>query len=146
MVKIRNKTLKLVVISQFAVMFLFIAMTVSNEILDLPHIIFGDTPTSFEQRTGEIIIELLILAVISIIEIVLLKRFYQRIRILEGFLPICAHCKKIRHEEKWDQMERYISDHSLAQFSHSICPDCRKELYPELLKKDKVQAAMSYKL
>ena len=135
MFKIRSKTLKLVVISQFLVVFLFLAMTISNEILDLPHYIFGDRPTSFEQRTGEIVIELLILAIIVMVEIILIKKFYRRIRILEGFLPICASCKKIRHEEKWDQIERYISDHSLAQFSHSICPDCRKKLYPEFLKK-----------
>ena len=136
MFKVKSKTLKHIVVSQFAIVLLFLAMTVSNEILDLPHYIFGDSPTSFEQRTGEIIIELLILVVITMIEIILLKKFYRRIRILEGFLPICASCKKIRHEEKWDQIEQYISDHSLAQFSHSICPDCRKKLYSELSAKE----------
>ena len=60
------------------------------------------------------------------------KKFYQRIRILEGFIPICANCKKIRHEQNWNQIEQYISDHSLVTFTHSICPDCMKELYPEL--------------
>ena len=131
MFTIKSKTLRLVVISQLTVLFLFISMTMCNEIFDLPHLFFGDKPTSFEQRTGEVVIELAILTIIMIIEIVLIKKLYQRIIILEGFLPICASCKKIRHEKSWDQIEKYISDHSLAKFSHSICPDCLKKLHPE---------------
>jgi hypothetical protein len=133
--KIKSKTLRLVLVTQFAIVLLFLAMTISNEIIDLPHYILGDAPTSFEQRKGEIVIEFIILAVIIFAEIVLIIKFYRRIRVLEGFLPICANCKKIRHEESWDQIEKYISDHSLAQFSHSICPDCKKKLYPGLLDK-----------
>ena len=132
MFNIKSKTLRHVVISQLTIIFLFLAMTICNEILDLPHYFFGDKPTSFGQRTGEVIVELSILTIIIIVEIVLIKKLYQRIRILEGFLPICANCKKIRHEENWDQVEKYITEHSLAQFSHSICPDCMKKLYPEL--------------
>jgi hypothetical protein len=135
MFNIKSKTLRLVMISQLTILFLFIAMTICNEIFDLPHLFFGDKPTSFEQRIGEVTIELAILTIIMIVEILLIKRLYQRIKILEGFLPICANCKKIRHEESWDQIEKYISDHSLAQFSHSICPDCMKKLYPEFCKK-----------
>ena len=131
MFNIKSKTVRIAVISQFMILILFIAMTISNEIFDLPHHIFGDKPTSFQQRTGEVIIELAILMIIMIVEIVLIKKLYQRIIILEGFLPICASCKKIRHEKSWDQIEKYISDHSLAKFSHSICPDCLKKLHPE---------------
>jgi hypothetical protein len=132
MFKIKNKTLKHVVISQLTILFLFLSMTISNEVLDLPHYIFGDLPTSFQQRTGEVVIELVIITIIMIAEIFLIKKFYQRIRVLEGFLPICANCKQIRHEDRWEQIEKYISDHSLAQFSHSICPDCMKKLYPDV--------------
>jgi hypothetical protein len=139
MFKMKSKTLRLVVISQFVLVFLFLAMTISNEVIDLPHYIFGDKPTSFEQRTGEIIIELVISVIIIFVEILLINKFYRRIRVLEGFLPICANCKKIRNENKWDQIEKYISDHSLAQFSHSICPDCMKKLYPEVISKKKEQ-------
>ena len=91
MFTIKSKTLRLVVISQLTVLFLFISMTMCNEIFDLPHLFFGDKPTSFEQRMGEVIIELAILTIIMIVEIVLIKKLYQRIRILEGFLPICAN-------------------------------------------------------
>jgi len=52
-------------------------------------------------------------------------------RILGGLLPICSNCKKIRDDKGyWDQLERYIQTHSEAQFTHGICPDCAKKLYP----------------
>ncbi|MDP8285747.1 MAG: hypothetical protein RAP03_03685 [Candidatus Electryonea clarkiae] len=52
---------------------------------------------------------------------------------LSGMLPICASCKKIRDDKGyWNQIESYIRDHSDAEFSHSICPDCAKKLYPDL--------------
>lgn len=52
---------------------------------------------------------------------------------LEGLLPICASCKKIRdNSDIWHHLEVYIKDHSGAEFTHSICPDCRTKLYPDL--------------
>jgi PAS domain S-box-containing protein len=54
-----------------------------------------------------------------------LEASLARVKQLEGILPICMYCKKIRDgEEKWRQMEEYISKHSEADFSHGICPDC----------------------
>ena len=51
--------------------------------------------------------------------------------ILKGILPICANCKKIRTDTGyWEQIEVFIRDRSKAEFSHSICPDCAKKLYP----------------
>jgi sigma-B regulation protein RsbU (phosphoserine phosphatase) len=55
------------------------------------------------------------------------------IKTLSGLVPMCAHCKKIRDDEGyWKKVEVYIEEHSEAQFSHGICPDCIRELYPEL--------------
>jgi hypothetical protein len=52
---------------------------------------------------------------------------------LSGLLPICASCKKIRDDKGyWTQIEAYIRDHSEAEFSHSICPDCVQKLYGDL--------------
>jgi hypothetical protein len=60
-----------------------------------------------------------------------------QVRTLKGFLPICAHCKKIRDDEGyWQQIERYILDRSEAEFSHGICPDCAKEHYQDFYKDD----------
>ena len=48
------------------------------------------------------------------------------VKALRGMLPICSYCKKVRNDENyWEQIETYVSEHSDAQFSHSICPDCR---------------------
>jgi hypothetical protein len=55
-----------------------------------------------------------------------------KVKTLSGFLPICSSCKKIRNDTGyWNQIEAYIGDHSETEFSHSICPECIKELYPE---------------
>ncbi len=60
---------------------------------------------------------------------------------LHGLLPICASCKKIRHAEgdphdmaSWSTVEKFISAKTSADFTHSICPDCLKRLYPDLYK------------
>ncbi len=67
------------------------------------------------------------------------KKIRTQIKILEGFIPICANCKKIRQDLDWKASEEYISANSLAKFTHSICPDCVRMLYSEhadkLLKK-----------
>ncbi|HTT19067.1 MAG TPA: PAS domain S-box protein [Candidatus Sulfotelmatobacter sp.] len=61
-----------------------------------------------------------------------LQEALARVKNLSGLLPICASCKKIRDEHGlWYSLEIYIRNHSEADFSHGICPDCRKRLYPE---------------
>jgi two-component system, response regulator PdtaR len=62
-----------------------------------------------------------------------LQEALARIKTLSGILPICVSCKKIRDDKGyWQQVEAYIGDHSNAQFSHGICPECAQSLYPEL--------------
>ncbi|MBI4685199.1 MAG: hypothetical protein HY755_08355 [Nitrospirae bacterium] len=59
----------------------------------------------------------------------------SKIKTLSGILPICASCKKIRDDKGyWNQVEAYISEHSEVDFSHGICPECAKKLYPEYYK------------
>jgi hypothetical protein len=54
----------------------------------------------------------------------------KEVKLLEGLLPICASCKKIRDEKgEWQVLEAYITRHSQASFSHGVCPDCAKTLY-----------------
>lgn len=58
----------------------------------------------------------------------------EKIKALEGIIPICCICKNIRDDKGyWKQIEEYISKHSEAQFSHGICPECKKKHYPEYL-------------
>jgi hypothetical protein len=62
----------------------------------------------------------------------------SEIRQLRGIMPICASCKKIRDDEGfWHQVEAYIGDHSEAEFTHGICPDCMHQLYPDFIRKKK---------
>lgn len=61
-----------------------------------------------------------------------LQEALTSVKQLSGMLPICASCKKIRDDQGyWTQIEAYIRDHSEAEFSHGICPDCMKKLYPD---------------
>jgi len=64
--------------------------------------------------------------------IVELQEALAKVNQLSGLLPICAACKKIRDDKGyWTHLETYISEHSEALFSHAICPECGKKLYPE---------------
>ncbi|OQX17760.1 MAG: hypothetical protein BWK76_09585 [Desulfobulbaceae bacterium A2] len=66
-----------------------------------------------------------------------LREAMAKVKTLSGLLPICASCKKVRDDHGyWSQIEAYVSQHSEAQFSHGICPDCIKKLYPELADQD----------
>jgi membrane-bound metal-dependent hydrolase YbcI (DUF457 family) len=63
-----------------------------------------------------------------------LKNANRKIKILSGFFPICVSCKKLRDDKGfWNQIESYIREHSEAEFSHGICPECAKKLYPEFI-------------
>jgi DNA-binding NarL/FixJ family response regulator len=63
----------------------------------------------------------------------------QEVKRLSGLIPICASCKKIRDDEgSWNQLEKYICEHSDAQFSHGICPTCADALYGEILAERRV--------
>ncbi|HEV2210685.1 MAG TPA: PAS domain S-box protein [Verrucomicrobiae bacterium] len=62
-----------------------------------------------------------------------LQAALAEVKTLSGLLPICAHCKKIRDDQGyWSQIELYVRQHSNANFTHSICPDCSRTFYPEL--------------
>lgn len=61
-----------------------------------------------------------------------LQEALDQVRTLEGILPICSHCKKIRDDRNyWRQVEEYVASHSEAKFSHSICPECMRKYYPD---------------
>ena len=60
------------------------------------------------------------------------QKALAQVKMLSGLLPICASCKKIRDDKGyWNAVEDFVSQHSQAQFSHGICPECAKKLYPE---------------
>jgi len=62
------------------------------------------------------------------------KRAEEDVKVLQGLLPICSYCKKIRDDQGyWQQVERYIAARSEAGFSHGMCPDCCTKHFPDIL-------------
>jgi len=62
------------------------------------------------------------------------RRMEAQVKTLRGLLPICANCKKIRDDRGyWNQIESYVREHSEAEFSHGICPECAAKLYPDFV-------------
>jgi len=97
-----------------------------------------------EQPEGEalkeiyttLVINLAICVAITIIVLTLvsitLSSYRKKIDTLRGIVPICSYCKQIRDDKGyWTKVEEFISNHTEAEFSHSICPDCMKEHFPE---------------
>ena len=65
-------------------------------------------------------------------------RLYEELDRLRGLIPICAYCKKIRQEQGlWEQMEAYITEHSHALFTHTICPECAQREFGTLSRPDR---------
>jgi YesN/AraC family two-component response regulator len=67
-----------------------------------------------------------------------LKTEIHKVKVLSGLLPICANCKSIRNDKGyWEAVEKYITAHTEAHFSHSLCPACLNKLYPEFMSQKK---------
>lgn len=106
-----------------------------DELFDFPHHIFGAPATPINWP--ETFIEGSYIVCLGAFTIYLSVRYLQRIKFLEGFLPICSYCKKIRQGNDWASLEKYMSDHCEARFSHGLCPDCAEKYYGEYLHPEK---------
>ena len=61
-----------------------------------------------------------------------LKQALAEVRTLKGIVPICANCKNVRDDQGyWNRVESYLNEHTEADFTHAVCPDCMKRLYPQ---------------
>ena len=70
-----------------------------------------------------------------------LEAALSQVKQLQGMLPICSYCKKIRNDQNyWQRVEGYISDHTDVEFSHGICPDCHCRVMGELAERRKEKA------
>jgi hypothetical protein len=115
--------------------FLFIISTIwADQVFDIPYYLLGAVATPINWR--EAIFESIIIILIGGGIVYHTSLLFKKMRHLEGMLPVCSSCKKIRvAKDEWQQIEAYIRDRSEAEFSHSICPDCAKQLYPEFYNK-----------
>lgn len=102
-----------------------------DEIIDIPSWFLAASPTPINWK--EALLESVIILLLGAVIIRVTVRLFQKMKYLEGILPVCASCKKIRDDKgSWQQIEEYVRDRSDANFSHGICPECAKKLYPEL--------------
>jgi len=105
-----------------------------DEVIDIPGLFLGAEKTPVNWR--ESLFESVGILILGLIIIRFTTNVINRMKYLEGMLPVCASCKKIRDENNnWHQIESYIRDRSDVEFSHGICPDCAERLYPNFYKK-----------
>jgi len=121
---------KRVVIYEVSAFLIVIVIIWLDEILDIPYLLWGAarTPINWSESAFESI-------VISILAITVIRttlNLFHKMKTLEGLLPICAACKKIKDDQgSWKQIETYVRDRSEADFTHGICPECARKLYPD---------------
>ena len=121
---------KQVISYEFVVIASIIALIWLDEIIDIPHLLLGAESTPLNWR--ESLFESIIIAFFGAVIVYFTNKLFRRMKYLEGILPVCASCKRIRDDEgNWHQIESFIRDRSEAEFSHSICPECVKEFYPD---------------
>lgn len=127
-IKINPYHLKTVIFYEtagFGVIFLFLWL---DEIYDLPHYLFKSMATPVNMV--ESIFESIMILMVGFICIRRTLGLLSKIQILEGLLPICSSCKKIRDGEKgWQNIETYIERRSNASFTHGLCHECMNKLY-----------------
>lgn len=110
-----------------------IALALCLPLLRLLFFVSWPLPSSWALAAADALIDVVILAGTALL-IDRMLRQEQELRVLEGLLPICSFCKKIRDERgHWRQLETYIADRSAAQFSHTFCPECGRRHYPDLV-------------
>jgi hypothetical protein len=100
-----------------------------DEVFDIPHLFFGAQASPLNWK--ESLFESMCIGIFGAILIGVTHKLFKRLKYLEGILPVCASCKKIRDEAgNWQHIESYIRERSAAEFSHGICPECAEKLYP----------------
>ncbi len=105
-----------------------------DELLDLPYRLLLGVPTPVNLI--EAVIETILIVIVWRISYASCCNLLNKINILEGMLPICSSCKKIRNDQQqWEPVEQYVSAKTQASFTHSLCPDCLRKLYPEKAEK-----------
>lgn len=103
----------------------------ADEIWDLPHLLFHAPATPFNWT--ESLAETFVIIILAAFVIGITRHTLRRLKYLEGFLPVCSFCKRIRIQDEWIPIEQYISEHSHAVFTHSFCPECGRKHYGEFL-------------
>jgi hypothetical protein len=106
-----------------------IAFAWVREVLDLPHVFFGEPPSPVDWIGASIISA----GVIVIGFIITAHTYLQQQSVLKGYIRVCSYCRKVHVEDtNWEQMEQFISERTLAEFTHGICPSCLHQLSSQM--------------
>jgi CheY-like chemotaxis protein len=126
--------------SQFSIPVIFLTAYIDEKTLERAKVTApcGYLTKPFEENDLRIAIEVgLYRAKLESEREALIKELQEaiaKIKTLSGLIPICAWCKKIRDDQGyWQTVEQYIKEHSPAEFTHSICPECQKKYFPEII-------------
>ncbi len=106
-----------------------LALAVGLPLVHLSFFALWRSPTPWRLILADTAIDVGVLAFFALL-VDRIVRQARALRVLQGMLPICGFCKRIRVAPgEWQQLERYISDHSEASFSHTFCPECAERHY-----------------
>jgi hypothetical protein len=121
--------LPIIVCAWFCGPFKSIIIAVTMPLANLILLLNQPKPWSFNESIINTAITILTLSLIAYL-ISYVRMQQDRINLLQGILPICSFCKKIRNaENNWEQLEKYITEFSQAKFSHGVCPECAEIHY-----------------
>ncbi len=115
-----------------------------NELVDLPHLIFGGETHASDFRDS--LVESAVIVLVWAVVFVLTKRLVAHLLYLEGFLRVCAWCRKVGHNNQWMGLEEYFDRGFHVQTTHGMCPQCLGKLeedIKELHRKKAIQAPAS---
>jgi hypothetical protein len=99
----------------------------ANELYDLPSLLYGAPPS--QPNIYECWMETAWALAVMFFVLVITRALLKQIRYLEGFLPVCSFCKKIRVDDHWVPIEAYLQEHADVKMTHSLCPPCAKKHY-----------------
>jgi len=105
-----------------------IALSWLNELISLPHLLFGAGPHS---NWHEAMLETMLLVAVWLVVLFFTRRLLARVYHLEGFLRVCGWCRKIGHDHDWRTLEDYFAHGFNIKTSHGVCPDCREKWVAE---------------
>ena len=127
--RIKLSAFSYVALWQFLGFILLLCLVWVSETMDLPNMFFG-----IEHSSMNIFRACVLSAAVIICAIIVVGNTYlQQKHIIRGLLMVCSTCQKVKiNEEEWKHMDEYITEHSLAAFSHGLCPECYAKMNMEM--------------